>query len=72
MSKISNDPKSALSLLKLLDTKKITAQLLISTKIGKSLTKVNDQPDPERPTADDPRILSDVAQMKEHLKRKWM
>lgn len=69
--KNKNDPEKALSLLKLLDRKKITAQHLIEAKIGKSLTAVNDGPDPERPTADTPELLAKVTQMKEHLKRKW-
>ena len=40
--KIKNDPEKALKLLKVLDRKGITAKMLLETKIGKSLTAVND------------------------------
>ena len=63
---------TALSLLKALDRKAITAKHLIDTKIGKSLTAVSDQPNPERAESDDPEVLQQITRMKEQLKAKWM
>ena len=42
LRKNKDDAEKALQLLKILDTKKITAELLIETLIGKALTAVND------------------------------
>ena len=56
-----------LKLLKVLDTKLITAELLIDTKIGKALTAVNDTPE----ASNDASLLDEVTKMKEHLKNKW-
>lgn len=44
--------------------------MLIETKIGKALTAVNDQPDPER-VSEDAELLRRVTKMKVHLKHKW-
>lgn len=65
-------PATALSILKVLDRKAITAEHLIETKIGKSLTAVSDQPNPEREQSDNPEILEQITRMKEQLKAKWM
>ena len=57
----------------MLDSKAITAKHLIETKIGKNLTAVSDQANPEREgEADDPAILEQITQMKDQLKTKWM
>lgn len=69
--KNKNDPEKALKLLKLFDRKEVTARHLIDTKVGKSLTAVNEKPDAERQCEDTPELLKEVARMKEHLKRKW-
>ena len=72
LNRVRNVPEKALKLLKVLDRKAITAQLLIDTKIGKSLTAVSEKEDPERETADDPQLLDAIKKMKEQLKSKWM
>lgn len=69
--KNKNDPEKALNLLKVLDSKAVTARHLIDIKIGKSLTAVSEVPDPERQCLDTPELLKEVSKMKEHLKRKW-
>ena len=43
-----DEPADALKILKILDRKQVTAKLLIDTKIGKCLTAVNEEPDPEK------------------------
>ena len=67
LRKNKDDPSIALKLLKILDGKRITAELLIDTKIGKALTAVNDSPEGGR----DLEQLKEVTRMKEHLKNKW-
>ena len=71
MREKSNDPAAALSILKIIDGYNITAKLLIDTKIGKSLTAIKDEPDADRPTADDPETLKELTKMKAYLKNKW-
>ena len=66
LDKVKDVPEKALKLLKVLDCKAITAKHLIDTKIGKNLTAVSDQANPERDgEADDPAILEQIKQMKD-------
>jgi len=58
-------------LLKVLDGKRITAEILIETKIGKALTAVNDSQEDGRACNDTPELLAEVTRMKSHLKTKW-
>ena len=58
-------------MLKILNGKAVTAKHLIECKIGKALTAVNDQPDPTRPSEDNPELLAELTRMKLHLKNKW-
>lgn len=51
-----DDPEKALQLLKILNKKCITAELLIETLIGKALTGVNDKPGPGRHGSDTPDV----------------
>ena len=67
LRKKKDDPSNALKLLKILDGKRITAELLIDTKIEKVLKAVNDRPEEGR----DVEQLKEVTRMKEHLKNKW-
>lgn len=67
LKKNKDDPSNALKLLKMLDGKRITAELLIETKIGKALTAVNDK----TKEGLDQEQLKEVTRMKEHLKNKW-
>ena len=69
---VKSVPEKALKLLKILDSKAITGQLLIDTKIGKSLTAVSDKPDPIREIPDDPELLRSITIMKDSLKTKWL
>ena len=66
-----NKPDKALSLLKLLDRKKITAEMLSQTKIGKKLAPIIDTPNPEAPELTDTSLLKEVLEMKQYLKKKW-
>jgi len=67
LDKYKNTPVEALKLLKVLDNKTITALLLRDTKIGKRLTAVNENPE----NSSAPELHSQIAGMKEHLKKKW-
>ena len=49
LEKNAQKPDKALALLKILDRKKITAELLTSTKIGKKLAPIADTPNPDVP-----------------------
>ena len=66
-----DEPADALKILKILDRKQVTAKLLIDTKIGKCLTAVNEEPDPEKASLATVEHLKEVVKMKEHLKTKW-
>ena len=67
LRKNKDNADTALQLLKILDTKKITAELLIATLIGKALSSVNDTVEEGR----DVEKLKELTKMKEHLKSKW-
>ena len=54
--------EKALQLLKILDKKQVTAQLLIDTKIGKRLTAVNEK------SGTDVQVQEKVVEMKNYLK----
>ena len=57
LEKNAQKPDKALSLLKVLDRKKITADLLSTTKIGKKLAPIIDTPNPEVPELSDTQLL---------------
>ena len=57
LEKNAKKPDKALSLLKVLDRKKITADLLSTTKIGKKLAPIIDTPNPEVPELSDTELL---------------
>ena len=57
LEKNAQKPDKALSLLKVLDRKKITADLLSTTKIGKKLAPIIDTPNPEVPELSDTELL---------------
>ena len=57
LEKNAQKPDKALSLLKVLDRKKITADLLSTTKIGKKLAPIIDTPNPEVPELSDTKLL---------------
>lgn len=71
LRKNKDDPEKALQLLRVLDGKCITAEILIETLIGKALTSVNDRAEPGRPCNDTPDLLERLTKMKDHLKSKW-
>lgn len=57
LEKNAQKPDKALSLLKVLERKKITADLLSTTKIGKRLAPIIDTPNPEIPELSDTQLL---------------
>ena len=57
LEKNAQKPDKALSLLKVLDRKMITADLLSTTKIGKKLAPIIDTPNPEVPELSDTQLL---------------
>lgn len=57
LEKNAQKPDKALSLLKVLERKKITADLLSTTKIGKRLAPIIDTPNPEVPELSDTQLL---------------
>ena len=72
LEKNAQKPDKALAILKILDRKKITAELLTSTKIGKKLAPIADTPNPEVPELSDAALLKELSEMKQYLKKKWM
>ena len=70
LSENYNNPAKALQLLKVLDRKKITAELLENTKIGKKLAPIVDTPNPEN--EGDVELIKELSEMKVYLKKKWM
>lgn len=57
LEKNFNNPSTALKILKILDRKKITAELLESTKIGKKLAPISDTANPENGESNDSELL---------------
>ena len=60
-------PEAALKLLKVLDKKLITAQILKDSSIGKRLTAVSDNPE----LTNEPDVIKEIKHMKESLKKRW-
>ena len=60
----------ALQLLKILDRKQISGQMLLDTKIGKKLAIISCIPNPENPDSDAQK-MRELKEMKEYLKKKW-
>lgn len=65
LEKVKDQARSALQILKVLERKKITAELLVETKIGKKLSMVKDD------YADDTKVAGDIILYKAGLKKKW-
>ena len=65
LEKVKDDGRSALSILKVLEKKSLTAEQLVDTKIGKKLSSVKE----EHP--DDVELAEDIRLFKDLLKKKW-
>ena len=65
LEKVKDNGRSALSILKVLETKSLTAEQLVDTKIGKKLSMVKeDHPD-------DVELAGEIKLFKDLLKKKW-
>ena len=64
-------PAKALKILKVLDKKKITGQMLLDTKIGKKLAMLTTEPNPDIPDTNDADLMRELKEMIAYLKAKW-
>jgi len=65
LDKFKQNPEQSLKLLKVLERKQITYQLLIDTKIGKRLSAVEEKPDAGTD------VVEAIKGLKEKLKKRW-
>lgn len=65
LEKVKDNGRNALSILKVLETKSLTAEQLVKTKIGKKLSMVKD----DHP--DDVELSGEIKFLKDLLKKKW-
>lgn len=67
LDKVKSNPEQSLKLLKVLDRKIVTAQMLVDTKIGKRLSAVEEKQGPT--TGSD--VIEEIRNLKERLKKRW-
>ena len=71
LAKNARCPAQALKLLKILDKKMITGDMLKETLIGKKLAPIITEHNPEIPDTNDEDLMKELKEMKDYLKAKW-
>ena len=71
LAKNARCPAKALKILKILDRKMITGDMLKDTLIGKKLAPIITEQNPEIPDTNDEDLMKELKEMKDYLKAKW-
>ena len=71
LAKNAKNPATALKILKILDKKMITGEMLKETLIGKKLAPIITEHNPEIPDTNDEKLMTELKEMRDSLKAKW-